>query len=135
MPLMTWGPMLAVGVKEIDDQHKVLVQMANDLNDAMRNGQGKDVLGKTLKELVNYTRNHFATEERLMDKYKYPQSAEHKQQHKDLVHTVSELVTKFDAGDAALSTEVMNFLREWLMKHILNTDKAFAKDLMAKGVK
>jgi len=135
MPLMIWGPMLAVGVKEIDDQHQKLVQMANELNDAMRDGQGREALGKILKELVRYTSYHFATEERLMDQHKYAQSAEHKKQHKDLVHTVTELVAKFEKGDAALSTEVMNFLREWLMKHILNTDKAFAKDLASKGVK
>lgn len=135
MPLMTWGPSLAVGVKEIDDQHQVLVKLANELNDAMRDGKGKEALGKILTELVSYTRKHFATEERLMDQYKYAQSAVHKQQHKELVQTVSGLVAKFEKGDAALTTEVMNFLREWLMKHILNTDKALAKELTAKGVK
>ena len=135
MALITWGPMLAVGVKEIDDQHQKLVQMANELNDAMRDGQGRDTLGKILKELVRYTGYHFATEERLMDQHKYGQAAEHKRQHKELVQTVNTLVTKFDKGDTALSTEVMNFLREWLMKHILNTDKAFAKDLAGKGVR
>lgn len=135
MALITWGPNLAVGVKEIDDQHQKLVQLANDLNDAMNQGKGNEVIAKTLKELVQYTIYHFSTEERLMDQHKYSQSAEHKKQHKDLVQTVKTLVAKLDKGDAALTTEVMNFLREWLTKHILHTDKAFARELNAKGVK
>ena len=135
MPLLLWGPMLEVGVKEIDAQHRKLVDLANELSDAQIAGKAKDALGKTLAELVRYTVSHFATEERLMDQHKYPATAEHKQLHKDLVKTVSDFKAKFDKGDAALSQDVMNFLRDWLTKHIMNTDKTFAKDLIQKGVK
>lgn len=134
MPLLLWGPMLEVGVKEIDTQHKKLVELANELSDAVVAGKGKDVLGKTLSALVSYTVTHFGTEERLMDQHKYPAVADHKQQHKDLVKTVTDFKAKFDKGDANLSTEIMNFLRDWLTKHIMNTDKALARDLKQKGV-
>ncbi len=134
MPLLLWGPMLEVGVKEIDTQHKKLVELANELSDAVMAGKGKDVLGKTLAALVSYTVSHFGTEERLMDQHKYPAMADHKQQHKDLVKTVSDFKAKFDKGDANLSSEIMNFLRDWLTKHIMNTDKALARDLKQKGV-
>ena len=126
--------MLEVGVKEIDTQHRKLVDLANELADAVRAGKGKETLGKTLAELVRYTQTHFATEEKLMDQHKYPATTEHKQLHKDLVKTVSDFKAKFDKGDAALSEEIMNFLRDWLTKHIMNTDKALARDLKLKGV-
>jgi len=135
MPLLLWGPMLEVGVAEIDTQHRKLVDLANELADAQVAGKGKDVLGKILTELVRYTVTHFTTEERLMDKHKYPATADHKQLHKELVKTVSDFKTKFDKGDALLSQEIMNFLRDWLTKHIMNIDKALAKDLKQKGVK
>lgn len=135
MALLLWGPMLEVGVKEIDTQHRKLVDLANELSDAQVAGKAKDVLGKTLSELVRYTVTHFSTEERLMDQHKYPAAADHKQQHKDLVKTVSDFKAKFDKGDAALSLEIMHFLRDWLTKHIMSTDKAFARDLIQKGVK
>lgn len=134
MPLLLWGPMLEVGVKEIDTQHRKLVDLANELADALKAGKGKDVLGKILTELVRYTQTHFGTEERLMDLHKYPATADHKQQHKDLVKTVSDFKAKFDKGDAALTDDLMNFLRDWLTKHIMNTDKALARDLKTKGV-
>ena len=88
MSLLAWSSVFSVGVAEIDNQHKKLVDMANRLNDAMKAGQGKEAIGKVLNELVSYTATHFAYEERLMDQHKYPMSPEHKQEHKDLVKTV-----------------------------------------------
>lgn len=134
MSLLAWSNMFSVGVKDIDDQHKKLVDMANTLNDAMKAGQGKEAIGKILGELVSYTQNHFSFEERLMDKHKYPMSPQHKQEHKELVKTVGEFKAKFEKGDAALTSEVMTFLRDWLSKHIMNSDKMFGKDLNSKGV-
>jgi len=133
--LITWNSMLSVGVKEIDDQHKKLVEMANQLNDAMREGHGRDVLGKTLNELVHYTQYHFATEERLMDRHHYPESAAHKAQHADLVRSIAAFKAKFDQGDVALTSQIMNFLRDWLNSHIMKTDKQFGKALNGLGVK
>ena len=134
MSLLAWSNMFSVGVKDIDDQHKKLVDMANRLNDAMKDGHGREVVGKILAELVAYTASHFAFEERLMDKHDYPLSVQHKKEHQDLVRTVGEFKTKFERGDAALTAEVMGFLRDWLAKHIMNSDKTFGRDLNSKGV-
>jgi hemerythrin len=135
LSLLAWSNMFSVGVKDIDDQHKKLVELANALNDAMKAGKGKETLGNILSELVTYTVTHFAFEERLMEKHKYPMSPQHRQEHKDLVKTVGEFKTKFEQGDAALTSEVMTFLRDWLTKHIMNSDKMFGKDLNSKGVR
>jgi hemerythrin-like metal-binding protein len=134
MSLLTWSSAFSVGVKEIDDQHKKLVDMANRLNDAMQIGQGKEALAKILNELVDYTVYHFGTEEKLMDKHQYPNQVAHKGEHKKLIAEVSAFKGKFDKGDAAITSEIMNFLRDWLTKHILQSDKLFAKDLNSKGV-
>jgi hemerythrin len=135
MALITWGPALAVGVKEIDDQHKKLIDLVNQLNDAMHAGQGKDKLGPVLAELVRYTVYHFGTEERLMAQHSYEFSAGHKAEHKKLVEDVGTFKAKFDAGNAMISTEIMNFLRDWLSKHIMQTDKKFGQALNKAGVK
>jgi hemerythrin-like metal-binding protein len=135
MALMTWGPMLQIGYGDIDAQHKRLVELVNELDDAMRAGKGRDVVGHVLTELVNYTVFHFSFEEKLMDQYGIASSAAHKAEHKKLVADVGAFKTKFDAGSAAVTTELMSFLRNWLSAHILKTDKALAKDLLAKGAK
>jgi len=135
MALITWGPALAVGVKEIDDQHMKLIELVNKLNDAMHAGQGRDALGPILAELVRYTVYHFGTEERLMGTHNYADQEAHKGEHKKLVADVSAFKTKFDGGNAMISTEIMNFLRDWLSKHIMQTDKRFGQALNKAGVK
>lgn len=129
MPLITWGPMLTVGHKEIDEQHQRLVALVNQLNDAMRAGQGRESLQPVLNELVRYTVYHFGTEERLMAASKYAMTAQHKAEHAKFVAEVGAFKKKFDSGNASLSVEVMNFLREWLGKHILQSDKKLAAAL------
>jgi len=136
MALLTWGPMFSVGVKEIDDQHKTLIDLANRLNDQMTSGKGgKEVLDKIFNELVAYTVSHFAMEERLMAKHSYSASDAHKDAHKKLVATVADLKKKHEQGENVLTSQVMTFLRDWLTKHILNTDRAFGRELNQKGVK
>jgi len=127
--------MLQIGFGDIDAQHKRLVELVNQLDDAMRAGHGRDVVGKVLTELVEYTVFHFAFEEKLMDQYSLSSSATHKAEHKKLVADVDAFKTKFEAGSAAVTTELMSFLRDWLSTHILRTDKALAKELLAKGAK
>jgi hemerythrin len=135
MALINWSPTLSVGVKEIDDQHKKLVDYVNELNDAMHAGKGKDALGKVLAELVSYTISHFAMEERLMGQYHYDNAVNHKAEHAKLVKEVGDFKKKFDAGNAMISVEIMNFLRDWLANHIMKTDKKLGQALNAAGVK
>jgi hemerythrin-like metal-binding protein len=135
MALITWSSVLSVGVSEIDDQHKRLVELANQLNDAMRAGLGRDYLGGTLSELVRYTQYHFATEERLMAQHQYPESNAHKTQHTNFVNDVAAFKAKFEKGDTALTSDVMNFLRDWLCNHIMRTDKELGRALNELGIK
>jgi hemerythrin len=134
MALINWSPMLAVGVTEIDEQHKVLVQLVNQLNDAMHAGQGKAALQQVLNELVRYTQYHFGTEERLMAQHGYVNSDAHKGEHQRFIKDVAAFKQKFDSGNAMISSEIMNFLRDWLAKHIMGSDKTFARSLNAAGV-
>ena len=66
-----------MGVPSLDEQHKNLISLVNKLNDAMKSGRGKDVLGDILAKLVNYTKTHFAAEEQLMRMHSYPDLASH----------------------------------------------------------
>ncbi len=134
MALVVWKDIYSVNVNEIDQQHKKLVAIVNELHDAMTIGKGKDVLGKVLGELIDYTLYHFATEEKYFDLYDYPESDHHKKQHKDLVEQVASLQGKFEKGEKVLTLEVMNFLRDWLHDHIVGSDKLFGPYLNSKGL-
>ncbi|MBK7975276.1 MAG: hemerythrin family protein [Deltaproteobacteria bacterium] len=136
MPLMEWTPKLSVGIGQFDGEHQKLVGMVNDLFDAVQAGRGKDRLGPILDGLIAYTKTHFAAEERLMQQHQYPTFAAHKAEHDALTKQVLDVQQKFNGGaTAALSMEVMSFLKNWLVKHILGTDKSYGPYLNQKGVK
>ena len=136
MPLMEWNDKLSVGVREIDEDHKRLIAMLNELFDAMQLGHGKEVLTKTLDGMILYTRTHFAREEKYFEVYSYPDAAAHKAQHDALTKQVLEIQAKYRAGaTTVLSLEVLSFLRSWLLKHIMATDKQYGAFLISKGLK
>ncbi|WP_300454920.1 bacteriohemerythrin [Accumulibacter sp.] len=132
-PLLEWTAALAVGHAEIDRQHQVLIDIANRLNQAMRSGAGRPACGSLLDELVNYTVNHFAFEEKLMEKHRYGNREAHLAAHRKLIEEVSKFKRQYDSG-SSISIELMGFLRDWLVNHILKVDRALARDLASRGV-
>jgi len=134
MPLLNWNESYSVKIAQIDLQHKKLVEIINELHESMKAGKSKEVLGKILDELINYTANHFKTEEDLFDKYGYPDKITHKRQHGDLVDQVLKFKANFESGKSVLSIDLMNFLKEWLIQHMTGSDKKYSSYLNGKGV-
>ncbi len=135
MALIKWDDSFSVRVAEIDRQHQVLAKMSNDLNDAMRQGKGKEILGKIISELIGYTATHFKTEERYFAQFEYPDALDHKKEHSSFVQKVSEFKDGFQSGRLSLSIEVMNFLSDWLQNHIKKTDRKYSRFFNDKGLK
>ena len=129
MPMMTWSDSYTVNSTEIDNQHKKLFSLINDLHDAMSKGMGKESLGTTLAALVDYSKVHFADEERMLAKINYPGLAAQKTEHAAFVQRVFELQTQFRAGKVAMTITVMEFLKDWLTNHILKVDQKYASYL------
>ncbi len=132
MPFIEWSDRLVTGVREADEQHKKLVNLVNELYDAMKAGKGKEVIDKILNELVSYANYHFNTEETLMSKYGFPELSAHKKEHEGFTAKVKEFLDKKAKGEATLTMEVMTFLKDWLVKHIMGTDKKYGPFLQAK---
>jgi hemerythrin-like metal-binding protein len=132
--LMEWSSALSVGHGEIDRQHQVLIGIANRLNAAMHAGHGREIAGPILNELVNYTLSHFDFEEKLMDKHAYAGRNQHAAEHKKLIADVSKFKKQFDSGSGGISIELMGFIRDWLVNHILKVDKALASELSRRGL-
>lgn len=110
MALINWSDSLSVNIAEIDEQHQRLVSMINDLNEAMKQGRGKDVIGRTIEGLVSYTATHFSTEEEYFKRYDCPDTSAHTREHRDFTDRVAEFKRGFDEGRLGLSVSVMNFL-------------------------
>lgn len=136
MPLMTWTDKMSVGVAVLDNDHKKLVDMVNNLFDGIQAGQGKDALGKILDGLIAYTVEHFKREEQFFAQTGYSEAAAHKAIHEDLCKQVLAVQEKYKSGaTTTLSLEVMNFLKNWLVNHIQGADKKYGPHLNAQGIK
>jgi hemerythrin len=132
MGIIKWQDIYEVHVDEIDEQHKKLVSLVNAMAEAMRAGKGKTVVGKVLKELVEYTAYHFETEERFFREHEYPEYDAHRKMHQDLTQRAKELRRTFDLGKPLVTAQVMQFLSDWLNKHIVEEDRKFGRYMEAK---
>ena len=133
--LCPWSDTYSVQIGIIDSQHKSLVNMVNELHQAMLGGMGKQQLGIILSNLIKYTQSHFKTEENLMQSHGYPDYMSHKSAHDSLTKTVLDLQDRFRRNEVGLTVEAMDFLKNWLTNHILGSDKKFAPFLHAKGLR
>ena len=132
--LIAWDDTLKVNVEIIDRQHKNLIDILNELYNLAQENKGRDTLKPIFDSLVNYTVEHFKTEEELMETYRFPGFEEHKQEHINLTDKVLEFKSEFDKGSQTISFELLDFLRKWLTFHILGTDKKYSRHLNARGV-
>ncbi len=135
MPMLTWNDRLSVNIKEIDDQHKKLVDMVNKLQESMKSGKTESVLMGIVAEMKQYAASHFSTEEKHMKTHGYPDYANHKTEHDKFVAKVLQVEKDCKSGKCAMSMDILNFLSTWLVNHIKGTDKKYAPYLNARGVK
>ena len=135
MSLLQWNESYSVHVTSFDQQHQTLFRSINELHEALRAGHGKDVVGKLLQRLIDYTASHFAAEEPVLERNGYPELATHRAAHKALVNQVLKFQKDFEAGSAGIAVELMQFLQKWLSEHIRNTDKKYGAFLNEKGIR
>ena len=133
--MIQWDDSLSVNVAAIDLQHKKLVKIINELDDAMRVGKSKGILGSIVNVLIGYVGIHFSTEEKYFAKFNYPETDQHTQEHKIFSVKVDDFAKKFQTGQLGLSIDVMTFLSDWLGKHIKGTDKKYSACFNANGLK
>jgi hemerythrin len=132
--MFEWKPEYTVNIGSIDAQHQNLFAIGRELYAAMSSGQGKAVIGRILDRLVQYTVVHFAHEERLLKANDYPDFDKHKAEHEALVKQVLAFQQDFEGGRATIAVPVLQFLKDWLDKHIRVSDHAYAPCLTAKKV-
>ncbi|MBL8488373.1 MAG: bacteriohemerythrin [Rhodocyclaceae bacterium] len=128
---MVFGDAHLVGVAAIDEQHRALVEMVNEINRSVRTGQGDENLRKLIGELVAFTSLHFATERRLMERHGFPDAAAHHKEHEDFELRNRRFAERFEPGD---ELRLLQMTKDWLSAHILGPDKALGAYLRSKGV-
>ena len=132
--LLSWSESLSVKVDLIDDQHKKLVNLINQLFRAVGSGSPQAQVEGVLAELIDYTAYHFQTEEDLFDRFGYPEKEAHKQIHTKLVAQAVGYQQKINQGDGSVAMSLLQFLKDWLVNHIMKTDKRYSTFFADKPV-
>ncbi len=135
MALIAWSSKYSVGVKNLDDQHKELINLLNELHAAMLKGQAQSVAGALLPNALRLAREHFSTEERLMESTKYTGLAEQRSEHASLLARLDEFNARHKRGDSTVYLELLNFMRDWLTHHMQQVDKKYTTWLNEHGIR
>lgn len=135
MAFINWTDELSVGVELFDNDHKQLVALANNLHDSITVGAQQAVMASILNDLVKYTVFHFGHEEGIMIQYGYPDYEKHKKEHDALVAKVQDYYEQVMAGKTSISLSLIGFLKDWLVNHIMGSDKQYRDFFAKKGVK
>lgn len=124
-PFFPWSDDLSVGVPRMDDQHRVLLRLINRVADLGASGASGAAIRNILNQLVEYTRFHFADEEKLMGSWGYPELEAHHKTHEAFVAEVVGLLERTGSGELIDATSLLRVLKEWLVRHIQGTDKKY----------
>ncbi len=121
MNFIKWNSKLSVKVKEIDNQHKILIDIINKAFEAQKD---KEKINQILNELIEFVRIHFSTEEKYFEKFNYPEKEEHIKEHLNMVSEVLAFKTRFDNSEEIME-EFLDFLKIWLEDHLITTDQIY----------
>ena len=125
--LVSWSPTFSVGVKVIDDQHKGLLDLVNDMFNHVSGDEEaeREYFKKVIQTAVEYVKVHFSTEEKIMLHTHFPGYMEHKKAHDAFVLAVVDNVRGFESGKRLILQDFTRFLKEWILTHIAIMDKQY----------
>ena len=129
METLEWSERLATGIPEIDSQHKRIVDMVNQMREAMEKGD-TEAVGRVIPDMVDYTISHFAFEEALMEEAGYRFLMPHRRVHQLFTRRIPEFQARYAAGEDILE-ELHTMLVRWLANHIQNEDHGYVAAVQA----
>lgn len=125
---VNWSDTYSMGIKIIDDQHKGLLNFVNELYNHSTGDEQYERMyfAEVIQQAVQYVKNHFATEEKLMLGTKFPGYTEHKKAHDAFTIKVINTVRDFEAGKRLVLEKFTHFLKDWILSHIAVMDKQYS---------
>jgi hemerythrin-like metal-binding protein len=135
MEKIIWNENLSVGVTEIDRQHKQLVSILNQLLGMDGLTVDSETISDTLTRMTDYADYHFNSEEGLMQKYAYHDYASHRLEHVAFMRKTAELAMGTMVYKKTVPTDLLDYLKTWLIEHILVTDMKYKQFFQEKGLK
>lgn len=130
MPYIKWEPYYSVHVEILDEQHRKLFDIVNDLIDEIESGS-KNILS-IIHDLVDYLSVHFHQENIVMMDSNYPGFLKHGREHQQFIEKVDEFLSAYQEGDTDLGMNMILFMKDWIYTHTTKLDMQYA-DHLAKN--
>ncbi len=125
----------SVGVETLDKQHAHLIDLIGRCSDLIKANRKKEEIGEIIQELFKYTEEHFSLEERYMNLAGYKDLPSHKKQHQEFIRVVKDFEEQRIAGNQLSLKDIMIFLMDWVINHILMSDQDYAEAMKKAGIK
>jgi hemerythrin-like metal-binding protein len=132
MAYFEWADDMVIDNGPIDEDHKKLVNLVNELHTATSVGRGQEVIEAIMSELITYTKDHLLREEQAMAALKFPNLERHKERHHQFTERLNKLQSQYEAGSITVASQLSSVLRDWLSLHIRRSDKEIKVYLQKK---
>lgn len=129
-----WNDSFRVNVKVIDEQHQRLFDLINELYANMQKSESRDIIAKTIKDLLDYTVYHFREEEKLMERSNYSGIEQHIKIHKSMIENIQRFQKEFESGNPLVHYEILSFVGNWLTAHIMGVDRKYMGHFTKHGI-
>ena len=118
-----WNILMRTGVSELDEQHKELIAVFNQLGESLKSGKSREEIKHTIDFLNEYAKRHFQLEEEHFEKYNCP-GEKNKEAHQEFLKRFSDLIEEFNkkGNEFLLSLDIYRELSKWLFGHIMSLD-------------
>ena len=134
MAHLQWDDSLSVNYPKIDQQHKDLFALVNQLVDAFEQRVEDVPIKKLVEKLTNYFFTHFRTEERVLEEFEYPDIDQHRHQHLKFTRKVMNYRRNIEAGEMSILPEMIDFLVSWVVNHTSSVDMKYSSFFTEKGL-
>lgn len=134
MALVNWTSEFSVDIPIFDEQHRKIVDMLNELHASIVQGRGADTARRDLARLASFAVQHFRHEEQLMQRYGYAELPLHRAEHAAMARHIAEFQGRLSRGEVAITVALLNYLRDWLVRHFLEMDRKYAEFFSEQGL-
>jgi hemerythrin len=126
--IVEWDDRYSVAIPLIDEQHKELIRLTNELYKGCLAGEeaARTNFMTAIKGTVDYVKYHFGVEEKLLQSVNYPELAEHKREHEAFVKHILDEVHSFNGGKKFVPNVFVRYLKDWILSHIAVADRKYS---------
>jgi len=133
--MIEWNKEHSLGLSIIDEEHKQVIEIINGIIAAKQRDNFPEEIEEMLHEMIDYAWSHFKTEESYMLEFNFHEYQYHKEEHFDFINRMNSYFSRVVSGDYQLANEILEFLKQWLVRHIEGTDRRYIECFVKNGLK